>query len=153
MLFAPSTMRPPLIKYTLSRTVEDRVTRGGAIRRPRPPGYALVPRVLVRFQPGKEGLITPNRKTQMMGEQKAAKTSKKTKPFDHAVGFLSSFLILLPAAFGVLYVHTFGVSVVDSDAWSVVPLFDKWFSGTLQVSDLWSQHNAHRSFFPNIVYR
>jgi hypothetical protein len=88
----------------------------------------------------------------MMGEQKAAKTSKKTKPFDHAVGFLSSFLILLPAAFGVLYVHTFGVSVVDSDAWSVVPLFDKWFSGTLQVSDLWSQHNAHRSFFPNIVY-
>jgi hypothetical protein len=85
-------------------------------------------------------------------EQKAAKTSKKTEAFDYAVGFFSLLLILLPAAFGVLYVHTFGVSVVDSDAWSVVPLFDKWFSGTLQVSDLWSQHNAHRSFFPNIVY-
>jgi len=61
-------------------------------------------------------------------------------------------LILLPAALGVLYVHTFGVSAVYGDSWSVVPLFDKWFSGTLQVSDLWSQHNAHRSFFPNIAY-
>ena len=61
-------------------------------------------------------------------------------------------LILLPAALGVLYVHTFGVSAVYGDSWSVVPLFDKFFSGTLQASDLWSQHNAHRSFFPNIVY-
>ena len=118
----------------------------------RPSGHAFTPRVLVRSQTAKEGLTIPNRKMQMRVEQKAAKTTKKTGSFDSALGFFSLLLILLPAAFGVLYVHTFGVSVVDSDAWSVVPLFDKWFSGTLQVSDLWSQHNAHRPFFPNIAY-
>ena len=124
-------------------------TRGRTLR---PPAHAFTPRVLVRSQTAKEGLTIPNRKMQMRVEQKAAKTTKKTGPFDSALGFFSLLLILLPATFGVLYVHTFGVSVVDSDAWSVVPLFDKWFSGTLQVSDLWSQHNAHRPFFPNIAY-
>ena len=53
---------------------------------------------------------------QMRIEQKATKTTKKTGPFDSALGFFSLLLILLPATFGVLYVHTFGVSVVDSDA-------------------------------------
>ena len=129
------------------------MNRGGTRRRTlRPPGHAFAPQVLVRFRTGKEGLTISNRKTRMRVEQKEAKTPKKTKALGYAIGFFSLLLILLPAAFGVLYVHTFGVSVVYGDAWSVVPLFDKWFSGTLQVSDLWSQHNAHRSFFPNIAY-
>src|SRR5215217_674876 len=69
---------------------------------------------------------------QMRIEQKATKTTKKTGPFDSALGFFSLLLILLPATFGVLYVHTFGVSVVDSDSWSVVPLFDKWYSASVR---------------------
>ncbi len=84
--------------------------------------------------------------------QKVARVLRKTRIVDNAIGFFSSVLILLPAVLGVLYVRTFGVSVVDGDAWSVVPLFDKWSSGTLQVTDLWSQHNTHRSLFPQIVY-
>jgi hypothetical protein len=34
----------------------------------------------------------------------------------------------------------------------VVPLFGKWSSGMLTISDLWMQHNQHRSFFPDLVY-
>jgi hypothetical protein len=60
-------------------------------------------------------------------------------------------LILLPAAFGVLYVRAFGVSVVQRDAWSMVPLFDRWVSGKLQVSDFFVQHFEHRSTFPEII--
>src|SRR5215210_3001934 len=107
---------------------------------------------LVRFRTSKESIPISNRKTQMTVEQTEARTLKKTKTLDYAIGVFSLLLSLLPAALGVLYVHTFGVSVVYSDAWTVVPLFDKWFSGTLQVSDLWRQDNAHRPFFPNIVY-
>ncbi len=84
--------------------------------------------------------------------QEEAKTLKKTRTLDHVIKFFSLLLILLPAAFGVLYVRAFGVSVVDGDAWTVVILFDKWSSGTLQLSDLWAQRNTHRPFFPNIVY-
>jgi len=49
-----------------------------------------------------------NRKTQVTVEQKAAKPTKNTGPFDRALGFFNLLLILLPAAFGGLYVHTFG---------------------------------------------
>ena len=33
-----------------------------------------------------------------------------------------------------------------------MPLFDKWSSGILKVSDLWMQYNPHRPFFPEIAY-
>ena len=59
--------------------------------------------------------------------------------------------ILLPAALGFLYVRAFGVSVVFSDAWSMVHLFDAWSSGTLRLSDLYAPHNEHRMFFPKGV--
>ncbi len=72
---------------------------------------------------------------------------KKTGILDYAIGLVSCLLVLLPAALGVLYVRAFGVSVVYYDAWSVVPLFDKWSSGTLALSDLFDQHLEHRMFF------
>jgi len=75
----------------------------------------------------------------------------KTGILDYAIRFVSCLLILLPAALGVLYVRAFGVSVVYYDAWSVVPLFDKWSSGTLALPDLFDQHLEHRMFFPRIV--
>ena len=64
---------------------------------------------------------------------------------------VSCVFILLPAVFAFLYVRAFGVSVVYRDAWSIVPLFDKWSSGTLSVSDLWRFYNVHRMFFPSSV--
>lgn len=76
---------------------------------------------------------------------------RNTGTLGYAIGLISWFLILLPAALGMLYVRTFGVSVVFSDAWSMVPLFDKWSSGTLALSDLFDQHLEHRMFFPRVV--
>jgi hypothetical protein len=58
---------------------------------------------------------------------------------------------LLPAAFGFLYVRAYGVSVVFSDAWSMVRLFEGWSSGTLRLSELWAPHNEHRMLFPKGV--
>lgn len=73
---------------------------------------------------------------------------RETRTVSYAIGLVCWLLILLPAALAFLYVRAFGVSVVFSDAWSMVPLFDKWYSSTLQLSDLFSQHNEHRMFFP-----
>jgi hypothetical protein len=60
-------------------------------------------------------------------------------------------LVLLPATVGFLYVRAFGVSVVYTDAWSMVPLFNKWAHGKLTLSDLYAQHNEHRMFFPETI--
>ncbi|CAA9446864.1 MAG: hypothetical protein AVDCRST_MAG28-955 [uncultured Rubrobacteraceae bacterium] len=67
------------------------------------------------------------------------------------VGFVSLVLILLPAALALLYVRSFGVSVVFSDAWSMARTFGEWSSGTLTLSDFFDQHNEHRMFFPKAV--
>jgi hypothetical protein len=60
-------------------------------------------------------------------------------------------LILLPAALSLLYVYSFGVSVVYDEAWVMVPLFGKLASGDLSIADLWVQHNEHRMLFPKGV--
>ena len=73
---------------------------------------------------------------------------KRTEVFHRVVGLTSCLLVLLPAAVALLYVRAFGVSVVVSDAWPMVRLFDKWSSGTLHLSNLWVQHNEHRMLFP-----
>ena len=80
-----------------------------------------------------------------------ARISKNRKTLDHIIRFICYVLILLPAVLGVLYVRAFGVSVVQRDAWSMVPLFDRWFSGTLQVSDFFVQHFQHKSTFPELA--
>jgi hypothetical protein len=85
-----------------------------------------------------------------LDEQTEVRLPKKTRALDHVIGFVSYVLILLPAA-GALYVRAFGINVVFGDAWSILYLFDKWSSGTLQVSDLLHQHNEHRMFFPESV--
>jgi hypothetical protein len=90
-----------------------------------------------------------------LGGLEEAKTRKKTRTLDHVhnhvIRFICYLLILLPAAIGVLYVRAFGVSVVKRDAWSMVPLFDRWSSGTLQASDFFVQHFEHRSTFPELA--
>lgn len=86
-----------------------------------------------------------------MDKPKEARTTKKTRTLDRIIRFVGYLLILLPAVSGFLYVRAFGVSVVQRDAWSMVPLFDRWYSGKLQVSDFFVQHFEHRSTFPELV--
>lgn len=86
-----------------------------------------------------------------MDKSKEARAPKKTRILDRIIRFVGYLLILLPAVSGFLYVYAFGVSVVRRDAWSMVPLFDRWSSGKLQVSDFFVQHFEHRSTFPELV--
>ncbi len=86
-----------------------------------------------------------------MDKSKEARAPEKARTLDRIIRFVGYLLILLPAVSGFLYVYAFGVSVVRRDAWSMVPLFDRWSSGKLQVSDFFVQHFEHRSTFPELV--
>jgi hypothetical protein len=86
-----------------------------------------------------------------MDKQKVVQAAKETRALNYIVQIGCYLLILLPAALGILYVHLFGVSVVRRDAWTMVPIFERWSSGTLQVSDFFVQHFEHRSAFPELV--
>jgi hypothetical protein len=72
----------------------------------------------------------------------------RTGPFRRITAGVSWLFILVPAALTYLYVHAFGVNVVFADAWAMVPLFRKWFNGTLTFADLYAQYVNHRMFFP-----
>ena len=76
---------------------------------------------------------------------------EKAETLDRVIRILLYLLVFLPAAFGFLYVRSFGVDVPYGDTWKLVDLFEKWSSGTLGVSDLWEQHYEHRVIFPRIV--
>lgn len=67
------------------------------------------------------------------------------------LNYLVLVLCLLPVLMGFLYVFLFGVNVVFWDQWAVVPLFEKFYAGTLSFSDFFAQHNEHRMFFPRIA--
>ncbi len=65
---------------------------------------------------------------------------------------VASFLLVLsPAALAFVYVRLFGVNVPYWDQWWIVSLLGELSAGTLSISDLWSQANEHRIFFPRIV--
>src|SRR5215211_2075185 len=72
----------------------------------------------------------------------------RTGTFRRVVAVVSWLLILIPAALPYLYVRAFGVNVVFADAWDMVLVFRKFFSGRLTFADLYAQHNEHRMFFP-----
>ncbi len=60
-------------------------------------------------------------------------------------------LVLLPAAFGFLFVHWFGVNVIYGDSVSMVSPFAKLDAGTLGVADLFRLHNQHWILFPEVA--
>jgi hypothetical protein len=74
-----------------------------------------------------------------------------TGTFGRVVAGVSWLFVLIPAALPYLYVHAFGVNVVFADAWDMVLVFRKWFSGRLAFADLYAQHVEHRMFFPRGV--
>src|SRR5215210_5416917 len=93
------------------------------------------------------GLFAKKARGQM--ERKGG-NAKGRKHLARTLGLVSCLLVLLPAVL-VVYVRAFGVSIVFGDAWAMEPLFDKWSSGTLRLSDLFNQHLEHRMFFPKGV--
>jgi len=60
-------------------------------------------------------------------------------------------VVAIPALVQLLFILRFGVNVVYCDQWNFVPIIDKWYSGSLTISDLISQDAEHRYFFPRIV--
>ena len=64
---------------------------------------------------------------------------------------LAALLLALPPILGLIYIKFFGVNAVFWDQWELVPLIEKMYTGSLNLSDLFSQHNEHRIFFPRII--
>lgn len=60
-------------------------------------------------------------------------------------------LIIIPALLALLYILMFGVNVLSWDQWELVPLVNDLLQGKLNVSQLFSQHNEHRIFFPRVA--
>src|SRR5215211_6426306 len=75
----------------------------------------------------------------------------RTSTYKRITAGVAWFFIVVPAALPYLYVHAFGVNVVFADAWDMVLVFRKWFSGRLVFADLYAQHVEHRMFFPRGV--
>ena len=59
--------------------------------------------------------------------------------------------VLAPVVAVITSVHRHAVDVPYWDEWELVPLLEKVRAGTLEVSDLWSQHNEHRVLLPRVV--
>lgn len=62
------------------------------------------------------------------------------------------FFAALPVVSGFIFVHRYGVNVCHWDNVDIVPLFEKYFNGTLDFSYLFSQHNEHRIIVPRVIH-
>jgi hypothetical protein len=60
-------------------------------------------------------------------------------------------LALIPLSYLIWTGHRLHVDVPIGDQWEMIERFDKLYSGTLTVHDVWRQHNEHRPMFP-ILY-
>lgn len=65
--------------------------------------------------------------------------------------WLVLLLIIVPAIVEAAYIQFFGVNVAWWDQWDFVPYIEQMFQHNLSISDLFSQHNEHRLFFPRII--
>jgi hypothetical protein len=88
---------------------------------------------------------TPNKISKVLASHRVAK-------YKHLVSWsFIIFLLTLPAIVDFFFIKTHGVNVCFWDQWSMVPLFDKLYTGHLTIMDLFTQHNEHRIFFPQLV--
>jgi len=60
-------------------------------------------------------------------------------------------VILLPILAYLWFLGHFGVNVVRTDEWTVVPLLGAFHAGQLSLAMLWSQHNENRMLIPNLI--
>ena len=80
---------------------------------------------------------------------------KKLSPasgYSRSLQIVALLLAMLPL---VVLLRTFASYAVDlpiwDEWWSIVPLLQKYFSGTLVWGDFWAQHNEHRLLFPKLL--
>ncbi len=57
----------------------------------------------------------------------------------------------VPPAGLALLVYFWGVDLPYWDQWALVPMLEEDAAGSLELRDLWRQHNEHRPFFPRLV--
>jgi hypothetical protein len=57
----------------------------------------------------------------------------------------------LPILVLLFFIVKYRVEAPQADEWSLVPLIDKSYQGTLQFKDLWALHNEHRLLFPRML--
>jgi glycosyltransferase involved in cell wall biosynthesis len=65
---------------------------------------------------------------------------------------LAAAVLAMPALRCFLFVQQFGVNFLRSDEWDLINLFNGVKEQGLQISLLFSQHNEHRMFFPNLLF-
>jgi hypothetical protein len=74
------------------------------------------------------------------------------KKIEQNYSYLALALIFLPALICLVFILTFGVNLVYMDEFEHVSSLQKLYEGNLSVSNLFSQHNEPRIFFPRILY-
>jgi len=75
----------------------------------------------------------------------------KIKFTTHLTTALVALLIIAPVLLNLIFITKFGVNCVYIDQWEMVPLFDKFYSGSLSFADLIELHSEHRIFVPRLV--
>jgi len=65
--------------------------------------------------------------------------------------FFILFFLFAPPLICLIFIIQFGTNVCFWDQWEIVPLFDKFYTGQLSLSDLLAPHNEHIIFFPRII--
>ena len=83
--------------------------------------------------------------TSVVGAGQPGRTSRRLLAGLTILGFA------LPAAGYLWFIHRYGVNVPREDQWSDISLIGRSYSGHLSLADLWSAHNDHRIFFPNLL--
>src|SRR5215475_2449125 len=58
----------------------------------------------------------------------------------------------LPAVLIGLVIWSYSVDIAQWEDWIMVPIFEKFASGTLSLRDLFAQQNEYRQFFPNLLF-
>jgi hypothetical protein len=62
--------------------------------------------------------------------------------------YMFAALALRLALYGITFATQFWHTLPIMDAWEVIPLIQHWDSGSLSVSELFTQHNEHRAMKP-----
>ena len=58
----------------------------------------------------------------------------------------------IPIVIVGIYILVFGLNIPFLDQWAVVDLLEKQHQHLLSLSDLFTQHNEHRPFFPRLLW-
>lgn len=64
---------------------------------------------------------------------------------------IALLIAAIPPAFLILVQWRYAITIPYMDQWELVPYLDAWHSGTLSITELVAQHNAHRIAVPRAV--